>query len=364
MCRARSTSPTAARASSRSARATSGRRSTKSGDEIAAEQGTGDPTAVALGRDGRADPLPAAAAEDDAVHEPSERDPAGDLVRRPPQEQVAPGEPMKAIQIVDLSGPDSALREADVPEPEASHMLTPGSGVLVDVAAAGVSFPEVLQTRGEYQVKPPLPFVPGSEVAGIGAFGPRRLGPRAGAAGRGLPDARRLRRGCGRARVPDVPAPRRARRPPGRRADPQLPHGLVRAGAPRSSEGGGDRAGPRRRRRRRHRLDPGREGDRREGDRGRLDRREGAGRPRRRGRRGRPLRRLVARRGQGALRGRSRPRARPGRGRSLHRLAALPGRGRPARRRRLHRGLDPRGQASTACSSTTPRSSAPAGAPS
>jgi len=73
---------------------------------------------------------------------------------------------MKAIQIVDLSGPDSALREADIPEPEASHMLTPGSGVLVDVAAAGVSFPEVLQTRGEYQVKPPLPFVPGSEVAG------------------------------------------------------------------------------------------------------------------------------------------------------------------------------------------------------
>ena len=73
---------------------------------------------------------------------------------------------MKAIEIVDLSGPDSALREADVPEPEASHMLTPGSGVLVDVTAAGVSFPEVLQTRGEYQVKPPLPFVPGSEVAG------------------------------------------------------------------------------------------------------------------------------------------------------------------------------------------------------
>lgn len=73
---------------------------------------------------------------------------------------------MKAIQIVDLSGPDTALREADLPEPQPSHMLTPGSGVLVDVTAAGVSFPEVLQTRGEYQVKPPLPFVPGSEVAG------------------------------------------------------------------------------------------------------------------------------------------------------------------------------------------------------
>ncbi|HET6832032.1 MAG TPA: NADPH:quinone oxidoreductase family protein [Solirubrobacterales bacterium] len=73
---------------------------------------------------------------------------------------------MRAIQIVDLSGPETALAEADLPEPEPSHMLTPGSGVLVEVEAAGVSFPEVLQTRGEYQVKPPLPFVPGSEVAG------------------------------------------------------------------------------------------------------------------------------------------------------------------------------------------------------
>src|SRR3954451_3938605 len=45
-------------------------------------------------------------------------------------------------------------------------MLTPGSGVLVDVHAAGVSFPEVLQTRGEYQFRPDLPFVPGSEVGG------------------------------------------------------------------------------------------------------------------------------------------------------------------------------------------------------
>jgi NADPH2:quinone reductase len=46
-------------------------------------------------------------------------------------------------------------------------MMTPGSGVVVDVHAAGVSFPEVLQTRGQYQFKPPLPFVPGSEVGGI-----------------------------------------------------------------------------------------------------------------------------------------------------------------------------------------------------
>src|SRR3954466_3632690 len=74
---------------------------------------------------------------------------------------------MRAIQITNLNGPDEALELVDIPEPEASHMLTPGSGVLVDVHAAGVSFPEVLQTRGEYQFKPELPFVPGSEVGGV-----------------------------------------------------------------------------------------------------------------------------------------------------------------------------------------------------
>ncbi len=74
---------------------------------------------------------------------------------------------MRAIQITELTGPASALNLADVPEPEASHPMTPGSGVLVDVRAAGVSFPELLQTRGEYQIKPELPFVPGSEVGGV-----------------------------------------------------------------------------------------------------------------------------------------------------------------------------------------------------
>jgi NADPH:quinone reductase len=73
---------------------------------------------------------------------------------------------MKAVQIVELTGPRTALRIQDVPEPEPSHPLTPGEGVVVDVHAAGVSFPEVLQTRGEYQVKPEVPFTPGSEVAG------------------------------------------------------------------------------------------------------------------------------------------------------------------------------------------------------
>jgi NADPH:quinone reductase len=83
---------------------------------------------------------------------------------------------MRAVQIVDLSGPESALAETDLPEPNASHPLTPGSGVVIDVHAAGVSFPEVLQTRGEYQIKPDLPFVPGSEVAGTVRSAPEGSG--------------------------------------------------------------------------------------------------------------------------------------------------------------------------------------------
>jgi NADPH2:quinone reductase len=72
---------------------------------------------------------------------------------------------MRALQIAELGGPD-ALVIADVPEPEANHMLSPGEGVVLDVHAAAVSFPDVLQTRGLYQYKPDLPFVPGAEVAG------------------------------------------------------------------------------------------------------------------------------------------------------------------------------------------------------
>jgi NADPH:quinone reductase len=72
---------------------------------------------------------------------------------------------VRAVQIVELEGP-SALKLVDVPEPEPMHMLAPDGAVVVEVEAAGVSFPEVLQSRGEYQLKPPLPFVPGSEVAG------------------------------------------------------------------------------------------------------------------------------------------------------------------------------------------------------
>jgi NADPH2:quinone reductase len=87
---------------------------------------------------------------------------------------------MRALQITELTGPDTALKIVDVPEPEPSHFMTPGSGVLVDVEVAGVSFPEVLQTRGEYQLKPPLPFIPGSEVGGVVRSAPDGASVRAG----------------------------------------------------------------------------------------------------------------------------------------------------------------------------------------
>jgi NADPH:quinone reductase len=76
---------------------------------------------------------------------------------------------VRAVRIVSETGPDTGLELADVPEPEspASHMLTPGRGVLIEVHATGVSFPELLQTRGEYQIRPPVPFIPGSEIAGV-----------------------------------------------------------------------------------------------------------------------------------------------------------------------------------------------------
>jgi NADPH:quinone reductase len=87
---------------------------------------------------------------------------------------------MRALQITELTGPDTALKLVDIEEPGPAHFLTPEGGVVVDVHAAGVSFPEVLQTRGEYQVKPPLPFVPGSEVGGIVRSAPEGSGLQAG----------------------------------------------------------------------------------------------------------------------------------------------------------------------------------------
>jgi NADPH2:quinone reductase len=73
---------------------------------------------------------------------------------------------MRALQIPKLDGPD-ALEATERPEPEPSHPVSPGRGVVVEVRAIGVSFPDLLQTRGLYQIKPDLPYVPGGEIAGV-----------------------------------------------------------------------------------------------------------------------------------------------------------------------------------------------------
>ena len=68
---------------------------------------------------------------------------------------------MKAI-VCNEFGPIEQLSLEDRPDPVA------GAGqVLIEIHAAGVNFPDGLMVRGEYQVKPPRPFTPGSEVAGI-----------------------------------------------------------------------------------------------------------------------------------------------------------------------------------------------------
>ncbi|KGN42315.1 NADPH:quinone oxidoreductase family protein [Knoellia aerolata] len=77
---------------------------------------------------------------------------------------------MRAAMVTRLDGPD-AVEVVEAPTPE-----VPAGQVLIDVAAAGVSFPDVLLTRGEYQMKPPPPFTPGAEVAGFVRVAPAGSG--------------------------------------------------------------------------------------------------------------------------------------------------------------------------------------------
>jgi len=68
---------------------------------------------------------------------------------------------MRAIQLEKFGGPeDLTLEELPAPKP------APGE-VLIDVHAIGVNFIDLLVIAGQYQNLPPLPFVPGVEVAGV-----------------------------------------------------------------------------------------------------------------------------------------------------------------------------------------------------
>ncbi len=68
--------------------------------------------------------------------------------------------PVRAVICHEL-GPPSVLRVDQRPDPE-----SPPGGVVVAVEAAGVNFVDALFVAGQYQIKPALPFTPGSEVAG------------------------------------------------------------------------------------------------------------------------------------------------------------------------------------------------------
>lgn len=73
---------------------------------------------------------------------------------------------MRAVVCTEL-GPPSELSVEERPDPEPSD-----DQIVVAVEAAGVNFVDGLFVSGEYQIKPPLPFVPGNEIAGtIAAIG-------------------------------------------------------------------------------------------------------------------------------------------------------------------------------------------------
>jgi NADPH:quinone reductase len=74
---------------------------------------------------------------------------------------------MRGVVVESLEGPDAVVLR-DVPAPAGAHPgAAGGERLLIEVHCAGVSFPDLLQSRGEYQLSVPTPFVTGGEAAGI-----------------------------------------------------------------------------------------------------------------------------------------------------------------------------------------------------
>src|SRR2546421_11665943 len=99
---------------------------------------------------------------------------------------------MRALRVHELGEPEDVLVLDDVPD------LEPGSEQLVvAVRAAALNFADVLLCQGGYQVKPPLPFSPGLELAGevvaTGGGATRRKPRDQGLGGSALPAGRLAR---------------------------------------------------------------------------------------------------------------------------------------------------------------------------
>lgn len=84
---------------------------------------------------------------------------------------------MRAARVTRLDGPD-AVEILDIPEPTEEGPF--GPQVLVDVHSVGVSFPDLLLSKGEYQMKPEVPFTLGVDFAGVVRSAPEGTGFRAG----------------------------------------------------------------------------------------------------------------------------------------------------------------------------------------
>lgn len=73
---------------------------------------------------------------------------------------------MRAALLPAKDGPDAVVL-VEAPEPAGAHPWAEGERLLVEVHAAGVAFPDVLQSRGAYQHGADAPYVPGGEYAGV-----------------------------------------------------------------------------------------------------------------------------------------------------------------------------------------------------
>ncbi len=250
---------------------------------------------------------------------------------------------MRALQITELGGPD-ALQVADVPEPEPTHMLTPGEGVVVDVVRRPCRSRTSCRAAGCTSTSPTCRSCPAPRWPAPCARRPTARGSRRATASRRSP------RSGGMAEVAVAPAfmtfalpepldfaqgaalilnyhtayfalKLRGRLEEGERVLVHGAAGGVGTAALQVAKGLGASTVAV----------------------VSSDEKEQVARDGRRGRR-RALRRAVARAGRGAHRRRRGRRARPRGRRPLHRQPALAARGRPRRGGRLHRRIDPGGE--------------------